>query len=223
MKWLAIDTSTDLTSVALQCGEELFYQEQKAQRMQAQHLLPMIDEVMSEVGISIKELNAIIFGRGPGSFTGLRIACSVAKGLACAYDLDLIPISSLAAIAWSARKQILVDLPLLALIDARMQELYWAYYPKGEFKALEQVNRASDIILLEDNQPLACAGIGIEEYWFELPQEIKKRIDVQLVVPPNAAAMIELARATAIQPVSVLDARPVYVRNQVTSDKMKKN
>ncbi|EHL30304.1 tRNA (adenosine(37)-N6)-threonylcarbamoyltransferase complex dimerization subunit type 1 TsaB [Legionella drancourtii] len=219
MNLLAIDTSTELASVALLRGEELFCKEQGSQRTHAQFLLPMIDALMLEASMPMNQLDAVVFGCGPGSFTGLRIACSVAKGLAYAHDLDLIPVSSLSAIAWAARKQAAsADLPLLAVLDARMHEMYWAYYPPGQFSAEERVNAVADISLA-NTQPIILAGAGIEEYWADFPEAIKSQISIQLPIYPSAVAMIELARVTGIQPVSVADAQPVYVRNQVTYDK----
>lgn len=219
MNLLAIDTSTELASVAVLRGEELFSKEQGAQRTHAQFLLPMIDALLAEASMSMNQLDAIVFGCGPGSFTGLRIACSVAKGLAYAHDLDLIPVSSLAAIAWAARKLTAHDdLPLLALLDARMHEMYWAYYPPGQFSAEERVNAVADISVANE-QALILAGAGIEEYWADFPEQLKAQISTQLSVYPSAVAMIELVRACGIQPVSVADAQPVYVRNQVTYDK----
>lgn len=219
MNLLAIDTSTELASVAVLRGEELFSKEQGAQRTHAQFLLPMIDALLAEASMAMNQLDAIVFGCGPGSFTGLRIACSVAKGLAYAHDLDLIPVSSLAAIAWAARKQTAHnDLPLLAVLDARMHEMYWAYYPPGQFSAEERVNAVADIAVANE-QALILAGAGIEEYWADFPEQLKAQISTQLSVYPSAVAMIELVRACAIQPVSVADAQPVYVRNQVTYDK----
>ena len=105
MKLLAIDTSTEVASVAVLLDEAIFCTELESQKTQAQLLLPMIDKLMIDTGIQMNQLDGIIFGCGPGSFTGLRIACSIAKGLAYAHDLNLIPVSSLAAIAWSAREQ----------------------------------------------------------------------------------------------------------------------
>ena len=99
MKLLAIDTSTERASVALAVGQEIQSREHLAQRQHAQFLLPVIDELLSEAGLTISQLDGIVFGRGPGSFTGLRIACSIVKGLAYAHDLAVYPVSSLLTIA----------------------------------------------------------------------------------------------------------------------------
>jgi tRNA threonylcarbamoyladenosine biosynthesis protein TsaB len=218
MNLLAIDTSTELASVALVYGSERLYKEQDSQRTHAQFLLPMIDALMAEAGVQFNQLDGIVFGCGPGSFTGLRIACSIAKGLAYAHDLELFPVSSLATIAWAARKHIAEDVSVLAVLDARMHEMYWAYYPQGQFIANEQVNAVADIQIV-DPQPFLLAGVGIEEYWEDIPEAIEAQMSTRFDVYPNAAAMIELVQATSLPPVSVADAQPVYVRNQVTYDK----
>lgn len=215
MKLLAIDTSTDKASVALLLNDKLLHKEQGSQKTHAQFILPMIDALIAEAGIVLNQLDGIIFGCGPGSFTGLRIACSVAKGLAYAHDLDLFPVSSLATIAWSARKQV-GDVPILAVLDARMQEMYWAYYAAGQFSATEQVAAVSEIHLPKAPS-CVIAGVGIDEYWSNFSLAVKQQVNTQLIIYPEAAAMIELVKATSIKAVSVTEAQPVYVRNKVTS------
>ncbi|CAM4392197.1 MAG: tRNA threonylcarbamoyladenosine biosynthesis protein TsaB [Legionella sp.] len=215
MKLLAIDTSTEQASVAVSFGDELLHQEQGTQRTHAQFLLPMIDELLAKANISMTQLDGIIFGCGPGSFTGLRIACSIAKGLAYAHDLGLIPVSNLATIAWGARQ---ADSAVLAVLDARMHEMYWAYYPQAQYVAEECVNAVADITV-PSAQPIVLAGVGIDEYWADFPDALKAQVSNRLTVYPNAAAMIELARANNLAAIAVADAQPVYVRNQVTYDK----
>lgn len=126
MNLLAIDTSTELASVALLYNGRLASREQGAQRQHAQLLLPMIEELLTSAGIELKQLDGIVFGEGPGSFTGLRIACSIAKGLAYAANLPLYPVSSLLAIA--SQENIQEGTAVLSVIDARMNQLYWGYY-----------------------------------------------------------------------------------------------
>lgn len=219
MKLLAIDTSTDTASVALLLGEELIHTTQGNQRTQAQFLLPMIDKLIVDSGLQMNQLDGIIFGCGPGSFTGLRIACSVAKGLAYAHDLGLIPVSNLAAIAWSARQKLAnPQAPILAVLDARMHEMYWAYYSAEQYTAEEGVNPVAEIHVPEHHS-VVLAGVGIDEYWSDFSDVTKGRISEKLTLYPDAAAMIQLAQATAIQPIAAADAQPVYVRNNVTYDK----
>jgi tRNA threonylcarbamoyladenosine biosynthesis protein TsaB len=216
MKLLAIDTSTERASVALLVGDELSCEVLDSQRTHAQLLLPMIDRQMVHAGIQLKELDGIVFGCGPGSFTGLRIACSMAKGIAFAHDLDLIPVSSLAAIAWSVREQKeFAHSSVLSVLDARMQEMYWSYFPAGQTEALAAVNAVQDISLSVDDS-VVLAGVGIDLYWDGFSEMIKSQISTRLEQFPNAEAMIRLVQHTHIKPVPVADAQPVYVRNQVT-------
>lgn len=216
MKLLAIDTSTEQASVALLVGDELSCEELGSQRTHAQLLLPMIDRQMIHAGIQLNQLDGIIFGCGPGSFTGLRIACSIAKGIAFAHDLDLIPVNSLAAIAWAVREhKEFADSPILAVLDARMQEMYWSYFSEKESEATAAVNAVQDI-QLPTKQSIVLAGSGIDLYWDGFSDELKSQISARLDLFPNAGAMIRLVQHSKIKPVSVAEAQPVYVRNQVT-------
>lgn len=216
MNLLAIDTSTEQVSIALLAKGVISSEEQGSQKTQAQILLPMIDNLMVNAGMPLAELDGIIFGCGPGSFTGLRIVCSVAKGLAYANNLDLIPVSSLAAIAWSARKELNdPNAEVLALVDARMQEVYWRFFTAEEGESLEYVSKAEKIEL-RPKSSIVLAGVGIDVYWDSLSDAIKKDIRCILHLPPSASAMIELVCAMGIKPIPVAQAQPVYVRNQVT-------
>ena len=216
MNLLAIDTSTELASVAIMVGTELLCEEQGSQKTHARLLLPMIDRLMIHAGLQMNQLDGIIFGCGPGSFTGLRIACSIAKGLAYAHDLGLIPVSSLGAIAWSARElNNNANSPILAILDARMHELYWSYFADGQLISEDKVNAAHEI-QLPAQQSVVLAGVGIDEYWADLPDRIQSQISAKISLYPNAAAMIQLAQSAALKPISVAQAQPVYVRNKVT-------
>lgn len=214
MKLLAIDTSTETASAALLVGKELFCEEQKNQKTHAQFILPMIDSLMSQAGLQINQLDAIVFGRGPGSFTGLRIACSIAKGLAFAHDIPLMPVSSLLAIVWSIRKQYNQDLPVLAILDARMHEIYWAYFPENKWTAEEYVTSVSQVNIPE--QTVILAGSGIDIYWDDFTPEIKTRISEKVPMLPSAASMIQYAQFSGQAPILAAHAQPVYVRNKVT-------
>lgn len=219
MNLLAIDTSTELATVALAVGEEIFNEEQGSLRQHAQLLLPMIEKLLSKAALNCKQLDAIVFGCGPGSFTGLRIACSVAKGLAYAHDLPLYPVSSLAAIAYTVfqREQALPqDTEVLAMIDARMQQLYWGCFKAGAFNAQEQVTAAASM-RSEAKGSLVLAGVGFEAYLGELPHAIKEQVVAQHCVFPTAQAMIQMVQSGQLHALSAADALPVYVRNQVTS------
>ncbi|HHF0525877.1 TPA: tRNA (adenosine(37)-N6)-threonylcarbamoyltransferase complex dimerization subunit type 1 TsaB [Legionella anisa] len=216
MNLLAIDTSTEIASLALLTGEELLCEEQSNQKTHAQFILPMIEKLMANADLQMSQLDAIVFGRGPGSFTGLRIACSIAKGLAYANDLALIPVSSLVAIAWSVRQQMQrKNPPVLAVLDGRMHEMYWAYFAENQWTAEEHVTPVHKLSLPEE-QSVILAGVGIDSYWNDFTPEVKSQISDKLTAYPSAAAMIEFAQFSAQKPIEAAEAQPVYVRNKVT-------
>jgi tRNA threonylcarbamoyladenosine biosynthesis protein TsaB len=215
MNVLAIDTSTELATVALLTAGDVLSKEQGSMRQHAQCLLPMIDDVLQTAGVSFKQLDGIAFGRGPGSFTGLRIACSVAKGLAYAHDLPLYPVSGLAAIAYQVVDTEQRNASTLAIIDARMNQIYWGVFAQGDSDAEEHVTSASDVCV-DGFNPVILAGTGLDIYEQDLPHLLRSRIIQQDIVYPKAAAMIRLVEGGRVQPVSAADALPVYIRNQVT-------
>jgi tRNA threonylcarbamoyladenosine biosynthesis protein TsaB len=216
MKSLAIDTSTEKASVALKVGDELISEEQDNQRTHAQFILPMIDRLLARAEIPKSQLDRIIFGCGPGSFTGLRIACSIAKGLAYANDIGLIPVSTLASIAWSVREKKNDDkISVLSILDARMHEVYWSYFPEIIYASSEAVNHVNRIQTLDEKQ-FIMAGVGIDIYWNEFSDSLKNKVIEKLSIFPQAASMINLAEHLSLEEISVDKAQPVYIRNQVT-------
>ncbi len=126
-KLLAIDTSGEACSVALSIGDEVLEQFEVMPRLHARKLLPMVQSLLAEADITVSALDAIAFGRGPGSFTGLRICAGVVQGLAFAADVPTLPISSLAALAQGVNRRHGHEF-ILPVLDARMDELYWASY-----------------------------------------------------------------------------------------------
>ncbi|MDP3559120.1 MAG: tRNA (adenosine(37)-N6)-threonylcarbamoyltransferase complex dimerization subunit type 1 TsaB [Legionellaceae bacterium] len=218
---LAIDTSTSHALVSLAVGEQFFHRQQMAQIGHAQHLLTMIDEVLQEAGCTIAELHGIVFGRGPGSFTGLRIACSVAKALAYPQNLPLYPVSTLAAIAVEAQKNH-PRLPVLALIDARMQQCYWATFQasvpqKNSPPAIEEQLSDPAAIYLPPPGPYLLAGVGFESYITQFPLETQQQIQATEHTLPSTYAMITLTRQGKVSSVSAQEALPTYIRNNVTT------
>lgn len=214
MKLLAIDASTEFSSIALNLGEEILVEELSSQKTHAQLLLPMIEKLLTQAGVEIADLDGIVFGCGPGSFTGLRIACSIAKGLAYPRQIPLYPVSSLLAIASLAREHH-PDSPVLAVLDARMQEMYWAYYPQGILQAEDRLHAVKDITI-PSTQNLILAGVGMDLYWQDFPEGVKSQVSQHLTLYPQAATMIRLVQRGLITPTTVAAAQPVYVRNQVT-------
>ena len=127
MKLLAIDTSSDACSVALQVGENISEKHVVEPRAHTRILVPMIDELLRDAGIDLAELDALVLGNGPGSFIGMRIGASVAQGICYGAGLKIIPVSSLAAIAAEAIEAHGADQVLVAQ-DARMHEVYLGRY-----------------------------------------------------------------------------------------------
>jgi tRNA threonylcarbamoyladenosine biosynthesis protein TsaB len=125
MKLLAFDTATDICTVAVWMDGSV-HERCEIGRRHAERLLVMIDEALADAGATLKGMDAICFGRGPGSFTGLRICAGVAQGLAFGADLPVVAVSSLAATAQYAQSE-----RVLAAFDARMQQVYWGAFVSG--------------------------------------------------------------------------------------------
>jgi len=127
LKLLAIDTSGEACSCALKVGNRLYERCIIAPRKHGELILDMIDAVLAEASLKPKELDAIAFGQGPGSFTGLRIACGVAQGIAFATNIPVIAVSSLATFTMQLYQKTKFN-QILTIIDARMNEVYCGYY-----------------------------------------------------------------------------------------------
>tara|TARA_R110002126_G_scaffold239409_1_gene382690 strand:- start:114516 stop:115163 length:648 start_codon:yes stop_codon:yes gene_type:complete len=213
MNLLAIDTSTSRASVALEFNGILFIEEVLEIREHARVLLSMVERVLLSAKTELKYLDGIVFGEGPGSFTGLRIACSVAKGLAYAYDLPLYPVGSLHAIAAQA-EELPPNTRLLAMMDARMNQVYWMFDPESS-EQLPCVSAAKDVCV-PPNTPLSLVGVGYEAYLDTLPSEIHDAIVCTREIFPRADAMIRVVKTGCIPSVTADAAMPAYVRQQVT-------
>ena len=225
MNILAIETATEACSVAIYRDGEVFHRYELAPRKHTQLIIPMMDEVLTEAGVARSELDAIAFGRGPGAFTGLRIAVGIAQGLSLALEKPLIGISTMAAMAQQVfETEDVAGLSLLAAIDARMNEVYWGRYQSVDGEAIlqgeEQVS-APDLLLQGDVDSVVF-GSGWEAYHSEFlavpPEWLKKSVPA---VFPSAYYIAKLA-ASAYQRGELLDAadaEPVYLRNNVAKKK----
>ncbi|MGL5290478.1 MAG: tRNA (adenosine(37)-N6)-threonylcarbamoyltransferase complex dimerization subunit type 1 TsaB, partial [Vibrionaceae bacterium] len=192
---LAIDTTTENCSVAVRHnGEELACSE-LAQQSHAAKILPMVDNLLAQAQLSLNQLDVIAFGRGPGSFTGVRIGVSVAQGLAFACDLPLLGISSLAALAQQTYRK-LGKTHVLSAIDARMQEIYAGGYVRAE-NGDWQSEIAEQVIAPEKFTPKLTgewvgAGTGWQVY-FERAAQLKL-LNASTVLYPMAQDMAFLAQ-----------------------------
>lgn len=210
---LALETTSSQASIALFAKNTWFIQEEKTLKRHTEVILPIVEALLKQAGIGLSELDGIVFSEGPGGFTGLRVACSVAKGLAYADDLPLYPVSSLETIIFTASEK---DMPVLALLDARMKELYWAFGDadtKADIEAF--VSPPQSVTLPPSVEECIIAGLGYEAYFSDLPTAIQKACVKKVVVRPSADNMIKLVLSKGMKPVSVHEAMPKYIRNQV--------
>lgn len=214
---LALDAATEACSVALIDGEKRYQRYEVQARQHARLLLPMVESVMAEAGLQPSQLDALAVGRGPGSFTGVRIAVSTAQGLAYAAQCPCIPVSNLLALAQAAQLEE-GELGVMA-IDARMSEVYWALCAKEQgrwvLKSEERVEAMSKV-----QWPTAERVRGAGTGWTqadECPQS-STLLDCDVGLLPSAEAIAEIAldlwhRGETVDAEQLM---PVYLRNQVT-------
>ncbi|MDR3434462.1 MAG: tRNA (adenosine(37)-N6)-threonylcarbamoyltransferase complex dimerization subunit type 1 TsaB [Rouxiella aceris] len=230
---LAIDTATEACSVALytrsssnDSGETLAYFELCA-REHTQRILPMVQQILAQAGLTLNQLDALAFGRGPGSFTGVRIGIGMAQGLAFGAELPLLPISTLQTMAQGAYRQTGAQ-RVLAAIDARMGEVYWGEYirdAQGEWQgeASEAVLKPEQLV--ERSAALSGQWATVGTGWVTYPQLLGSTavelLDGKMLLP-HAEDMLPLAFAAwdrGIR-VSAEQAEPTYLRNEVTWKKL---
>lgn len=226
LKILAVDTATEACSAALLVGDKLFSRWEEAPRDHTRKILPMVQAVLEDAGISLSDLDAIAFGRGPGSFTGVRIGISVAQGLAFGAGVPLIGISTLAAMAQGAYRLDGAE-QVLTAIDARMNEVYFGRYEliDGRMQLVgdEVVSEPAALVDVRGKLagPVTCVGTGFETYG-ETLSGLADELAVSQVRFPAAGDMLPLARAAwlAGEAVPVEQATPVYLRDKVTWKKL---
>lgn len=223
-KILIIDTSTEACSVALLQNNQLTSRFDVTPQSHTKMVLPMVDSLLSEANIKVSALDAVAWGRGPGSFTGVRIGTGIMQGIAMGADKPVIPLSTLAAMAQQAIEEHQAEY-VMAGIDARMGEVYWAVYQNinGLAKLVEQEIVASPEALnaLNFEQP---HYVGVGTAWQAYPQlkELANITVLEEILYPQAKSMAALA-VQALKDgevVDVADAAPVYVRDTVTWQKL---
>lgn len=223
---LAIDTATEACSVALWNDGVVLAQFEISPREHTQRILPMVQSVLAESGISLQQLDALAFGRGPGSFTGVRIGVGIAQGLALGAELPVIGVSTLNTMAQGVFR-LTGATQVLAAIDARMGEVYWGQYTRDQ-KDEWQGSETEAVLKPEQVQTImaslhgewAIAGTG----WQAYPQLMASHLtltDSGITLPhaedmlPLAVQMWQNGEMTAVE-----HAEPIYLRNEVTWKKL---
>lgn len=222
-KILGIETSAEACSIAVHCEGETRVFFEHAPRRHAELLLPAIKRLLDQAGMNLKNLDAIAFGRGPGSFTSLRIGIGVVQGLAWGAGLSVVPVSSLAAVAQFSVDNSSSGLSSVCVAtDARMQEVYTANFSCGAdgIVALSGQERvcSSEQVTVPGEEPFIAAGNGFERFP-ELDELAARAAESCPDVVPRAETICKLALHWLNQndalPAGM--AQPVYVRNNVAT------
>ena len=220
VKLLAIDTATEACSVSLSFGDGRIDRYVELERGHAERVLPMVESVLAEAGIRLAALDAIAFGRGPGGFTGVRLAASVVQGLAFGAGVGVVPISDLSAVAMRARDLRPEARRILVANDARMREVYWAEFPASDLLrpvAGEHVGPPDQVAIAHSEDVWLAAGRGLRA-WPDLSARCQTAGAVLFEdLLPRASEILELARplVAARQVLDPAEAVPVYVRDRV--------
>ena len=216
---LAIDTATDVCSVAVLRGDQVIELVETVGHKHSERALPMIDAALSQAGLVLGDIDVFAFGAGPGSFTGLRIACGIAQGLAYGKRKKVAPVGNLRALAARAFSSVADGELLLAAIDARMNEAYCAIYRRdpqvSEVRApalerpqsLAQLAAEERVDIVAGNALVAFSNIWSHDNpWIALPDATS-----------SAASIATLARLDASHGLAVAPERaaPIYVRDHV--------
>ena len=220
MKILALDTSTNACSVALSINGEIQERHVVAPRQHTSLVLPMIEELMHSAGLNAPQLDVVAFGRGPGSFVGVRIAAAVTQGIAFAGNLPVVAISSMAALAQGTSFQ-----HVLVAFDARMNEVYWGSYTRDNGGLVKptaaEVVCSPSTINSKSYDTLTWHGVGTG--WDSYEQQLKSSfpdIEVHNTILYPHAADIALLGAESYRCGAIIEAhevQPVYIRNKVVS------
>ena len=216
MNLLALDTSTEYCSVALLRDDVLTLREEHAIQRHSELILPMVEDLLLDAGLVLAQLDGIAFGAGPGSFTGLRIACGVAQGLAFGAGLEVVPVGTLMALAQEAGAP-----KVIACLDARMGEIYHAAYRRDKAGwtqiAAPGVGPAQSAPVLEGDGWFGC-GSGFAVYADALAKRYGRQIDgIAAGLHPHARSIARLALPVlaAGGGLPAEQAAPIYVRDKV--------
>lgn len=224
MKILAIDTATEACSAALYVDGEMTSEYKLAPREHTQLILPMVDRLLVDSGFAVNQMDALSFARGPGAFTGVRIAAGIVQGLSYSAEIPVVPISTLAAIAAGVYYQH-GHKNVLSAIDARMGEVYWgAYHIEEDTYQLIDNELVSNVDSLPDlgMKNWVGAGTGWSEYFELLKSKYKLHDDlIYSNELPSAETIVKLAVQDFKRgkQMSAHQAQPIYLRDNVAKKK----
>jgi tRNA threonylcarbamoyladenosine biosynthesis protein TsaB len=219
---LALDASTEALSLALSYNNKIYRHFEECPQQHSQKILPLIEQILADAGCQLKDLDGLVFGRGPGSFTGVRIGVAVAQGLAYSGNLQLAGVSTLQAMAQQAFAQTTAKQVLVA-IDARMGEVYLCNYTRGENNqavALSEETVIKPELIEGDYQGVLAVGTGWKTY-SDVAEKLSLNVNADITLP-HAEYMLSTGaeQFEAGQVVNAADAQPQYVRDTVTWKKL---
>ncbi|MGK0231165.1 MAG: tRNA threonylcarbamoyladenosine biosynthesis protein TsaB [Gammaproteobacteria bacterium] len=222
MNLLAIETSSDACSVALLCGTQIQTDHRIVPQQHGRLVLPMIDALMAQSELSVNQLDGVVFGRGPGSFTGVRIAVALTQGVALGADVGVIGISTINSIAQGVYRQH-GDCSVAVSIDARMDEVYFAAYTLTDDGVMKPVTEEylcppESIPALPKDAHRSWAGSGAQRYSDLLSEQYAVPMEsIRKDMWPDAYDLISLAlpKVQSGELQAAEHAMPVYLRNKV--------
>lgn len=224
---LAIETSTELASAALLLGDQLHTLDTDGVKTHSDAVLPLVQQLLAQAGIRLDQCDALAFGSGPGSFTGVRTAAGVVQGLAFGSGRPVIPVLTLLAMAQACRARTGAA-DIVAILDARMGEVYWAQYLYDEhgdagWREVVAPVLSAPAAVMPQGHVVAC-GNGLQAY-AEAFAGAPFAADALPEVMPHARQIAELARLAHArgEALPAQEAQPLYLRNKValtTSERM---
>lgn len=212
---LSLETSTETASAALLVGEQMIALDTSGAQTHSQTILPMVQRLLAHAGIALSQCDAIAFGAGPGSFTGVRTACGLAQGLAFGANLPVIPISTLQAMAHACHDATGVS-EVVSLLDARMDEIYWARYhfSNGWETSIEPTLSPASAVAISEAAAICGNGFHVLSRAKGILHSLE---NVYPEIMPHAKSVARLAHIELIanRQVAPRDAQPIYLRNKV--------
>ena len=221
MKLLAIETATEACSAALSIDGEIQERFQVEPRRHSELILAMMEQLLADAGLTLNALDALAFGRGPGSFTGVRIATGVVQGAAFGADLPVVPVSTLAALAQRGFREYGAD-RLLPAFDARMHELYWGCY-RVDGTGLVSPEQEDRLARPQDLDPLKGTGwLGVGSGWGAYGEDLEVRLggslrsyESELLCSAWDVVLLGVAGFVEGKGVPAEQALPLYLRDRV--------